>query len=277
MQLKWTGCLLVTALVGLAGCQGEPTADGNEPSLGSQTAKAEEPCIEGQNSIINCATGAAKLERSDKGITVTGLEDPKRDGVSSKFEPAVRWSQTASVEEFGGAALAARDGDQVVSTLRVERGEDERTIALSPGFTGSPDAQYTVNVYLGGQLQYASPYYYPIYHPIYIRWWWPWWRWPRFYWGFYQVWPWWYVQGAAHSGMQGAEPPDNVGACVWSLGSDTDAPFTLELDGKEVVGDRIELVETIKDGAYPYNKFTGIDMRGSAKSYTILEESVTRP
>ncbi len=48
------------------------------------------------------------------------------------------------------------------------------------------------------------------------------------------------------------------------------------VDGQQLTGDTLELVEQIGDGAYPYRHFSGIDVKGSAGSYTLVNEATSQ-
>ena len=260
MRNKWAGSLLAVAFLGLTGCQDESLADSSAPSLDTQAARASSTCVNRFSGIQSCALGGAKLISTEEGLNVSGLRDPKSDGVSSNFDKAVRWSQQASIGQFDTFALAARDGSQVVSTLQVAYSKDANEFTLTPGFTGSPDSTFTVNVYRDGVIQSSSG---PFNKWVRIKGDWIYISWTA--WSFWQVVP------------SPTNPhPQNVGACVWGVGAARGNTFTLEVDGSEVVGDSIEFVENIKEGAYPYHEFTGIDVRGSAAGYTVLGESFSR-
>ncbi|WP_164001839.1 hypothetical protein [Pyxidicoccus caerfyrddinensis] len=260
MRSKWAGCLLAGAFLGLTGCQGESPANGGEPSLDTQEARAASTCVNQFNGIQSCALGAATLARTEEGLEVSGLRDPKSDGVSSNFDRAVRWSQQAAIEQFGTFALAARDGDQVVSTLQVAHSKNDNQFTLTPGFTGSSSATFTVNVYRDGVIQSSTG---PFNRWIQVKGEWIYISWTA--WSFYQVVP---TPTNPH--------PSNVGACVWGVAAARGSTFTVNVAGKDVVGDSIEFVENIAAGAYPYHEFTGIDVRGSASGYTVLSESFSQ-
>ena len=259
MHMKMAGRLFAAALLSLAaGCQGE--SDDTQAPLKTQEAKAEAQCVERFDGIQSCATGNAKVTASEKGVDVSGLTDPKTDGVSSNFDGAIGWSQQASIrvgDSRSAFSLAARDGDQVVSTLRVAPGREANQLALMPNFTGTAGgSQYRVNVYQDGQLQGST-----IYSPqryiiiiIIIRWWW-----------------WWDFENARVSPGHSIQD----GACVWRMNAG-DGAFSVNIDGKEVRGDQLELVEELGDGHYPYTSFSGIDVAGPTGEFTILNESIRR-
>ncbi|NMO15212.1 hypothetical protein HPC49_01410 [Pyxidicoccus fallax] len=260
---------MATAFLTLAGCQGEPSADGSEASLGTQASKAESECIEQFKGIKSCALGAAKLDRTEEGLQVTELKDSKTDGLSSQFEGAVQWSQDAFVEDFGSFTLAARDGDQVISTLQVTNmsmaGRSASAAGAQFGLTvnfDSPMAGYWINAYSEMGLEFSIQS--STYVPLYIRW-----NWPGH--GLY-----WHPTFRQVRTAARAAGPENVGACVWGLSAGKNGPFTLVVDGKEVVATSIEIIENLDKGAYPYNTFSGIDVTGSATRYTVARESVIR-
>jgi hypothetical protein len=262
MHMKMGGRVLAAALLSLAmGCQGAGDDTQTGAQAGTQEAKVEAQCIERFEGIRNCAIGNATLTPTDRGLDVSGLVDPKEDGVSSNFDGAVRWTQEASIrlsDGQGNFSLAARDGDQVVSTLQVTRGREPNQIALAPNFTGgSPTgASYRVNVYQDNRLVATTD---TTADRYIIIWWWDWWWW-WFHWDFY---------------LHRSADRINDGACVWRLRAG-EGQFTARVDGRDVTGDAIEFVEHIKDGAYPYTSFSGIDIRGDAKEYSILGESSSR-
>src|SRR5690349_8254235 len=102
MQLNLTGRLLAAALLSVAaGCQGDESLDG-EP-LAAQEADAKSDCVQRFDGITNCPTGNARLQSTDKGITVSGLGNAKADGVASRFTRATSWSQTTGIN-FGSTS-----------------------------------------------------------------------------------------------------------------------------------------------------------------------------
>ena len=262
MHMKLAGRLLAATLLSLAaGCQGEDDGTQAEAPLKAQEAKAEAQCVERFDGIQSCAKGNAKVAASEKGVDVSGVVDPKSDGVSSNFEGAIGWSQQADIrvgENRSPFSLAARDGDQVVSTLSVAPGREANQLALLPNFTGTAGgSQYRVNVYQDGMLQGST-----IYEPqryiiiiIIIHWWW--------WWDFYN--------------WRAVSPGHNIqdGACVWRMNA-REGAFSVLIDGKEVRGNQLELVEEIGDGHYPYTSFSGIDVTGPKGNFTLLNESIQR-
>ncbi|WP_246357419.1 hypothetical protein [Pyxidicoccus fallax] len=259
--MKMAGRLLAATLLSLAaGCQGESDGTQDAP-LKAQEAKAEAQCVERFDGIQSCATGNAKVTASEKGVEVSGISDPKTDGVSSNFEGAIGWSQQASIvvgKSRTPFSLTARDGDQAVSTLNVAPGREPNQLALLPNFTGTPGgSQYRVNVYNDGQLV-GSTSYEPqryIIIIIIIHWWW--------WWDFHN----WRAISPNH--------PIRDGACVWRMNAG-DGAFSVLIDGKEVRGNQLELVEEIGDGHYPYTSFSGIDVAGPTGDFTILNETISR-
>ena len=265
MSIKLTGRLMVAALLSLtaAGCQGEETQTPAGDSLSSQEAKAEQQCVEGFNGIKNCATGGAVLSRTGKGLAVSGLKDVRTDGFSSQFSRAKDWELHAEIGGLGetkqGFTLAARDGDQVVSALRVGMGDGNRVI-LTPTFTGgSTPSAYRVNLYQNGRLMLSQQ------HP----------------WEYGGVNSDWYnihirltPVRIGFSNHTSSSMFDTIrdGACLWSFRG---APGTFSMDegGKPVSGDHLEIVEEVEDGHYPYTGFSAIDVKASASDFTVLGES----
>jgi len=266
MFIKQTGRLLAAAFLSLAaaGCQGEEPSQSD--SVSTQEAAAKQQCIEGFNGIKNCATGEAQLSKGEKGIAVSGLSNVKTDGVTSMFPKAANWEMDAAIgglaEKGQGLALAARDGEQVVSTLRIGLSGERDQMVLAPQFTGSPGGSaYRAYVYSGGHLQATTDLY------NYDRWLNPWW------WDFY--WYWWPIRiGFRNHISYGPHDPIYTGACVWSLRGGPQA-FSIDVNGRSVTGDYIELVEEVGDGHYPYTSFSAIDVKAAASDFTILGESIT--
>ena len=259
MHLKMTHRLLAAAFLSLmAGCQGEPS----QSPEGSQSAPlaAAADCVERFKGITTCATGAAKLSATEKGVQVSELKNLKEDGVSSTFSDAITWSQQARVRigsQSGGLTLAARDGDQVVSTLAITSNA-ERQIQVAPGFTSSTAGSYRLNVYRDGVLQGST--HQPQARMITFYSWWSFINWYNMHWHFFSV------RNYSGGGM------DN-GACGWRM-SAANTTFSVRMDdGKEVVGDTAEFVEVLDDGAYPYRSFSGIDVKASASDFLITGES----
>ncbi len=266
MHMKRAGHLLAAVLLSLAvGCQDDGDAQ-LRSQLGTQEAKAEANCVERFEGITSCALGNAGLNATEDGLEVFGLHNPDEDGVSSNFDGAVYWTQEVSIslnDSQGSFSLAARDGDQVASTLRVTRDEeDPNLLGLSPTFTGGSPmaASYRVNVYRDGVLTGGTG---GTSGDIWVRL-------DDLYWVNL---PWDFFFFLVSEAPP--DPPADEGACVWRLRS-REGTFTAVLDGQAVTGDAIEFVEEIQDGAYPYTSFSGIDVKAEADSYTILSESISR-
>ncbi|NTX41049.1 hypothetical protein HUA78_42135 [Myxococcus sp. CA033] len=269
MQLKMMGRLFAAALLSvMSGCQGEePTAaDGD---VATQEAGAESKCTQRFDGITSCALGNAQLASSEKGLAVTGLRSAKTDGVASSFARAASWTQATEIK-FGSTSgvlqLDARSGDQVVSTLRVTPGREADSAFITPTFSGAPGgSNYRMNVYREGVLQGSSTHS-PNQMIIFTNWR-DFFRWLVAYADFFEldiIW-----------GKNGEQPtaPANVGACGWRLRTNG-ATFSVKLDdGKVVTGDSVEFIEEIADGHYPYNGFTGIDVKATAQELNILSES----
>ncbi|NMO15214.1 hypothetical protein HPC49_01420 [Pyxidicoccus fallax] len=267
MNIHLTGRLLAAALLCLtaAGCQGEEPQAPTGGTLSTQEARAEQQCIEGVAGVINCATGNAVLKRTEKGFAVSGLDNVKEDGVSSQFkQPVTSWEIEAAIGGIGdkrqGLHLAARDGDQVISTLRIGLGTEKDQMVLAPEFTGTAGGSaYRMNVYNNGQLQVSTL----ADMDRFFR---PWW------WDFY--WYWWPIRfGFRNHLSMGSHDPISTGACVWTMSGGYQA-FSVEVDGKLISGDTLELVEEVGDGHYPYTSFSAIDVKAAAKDFTILSESI---
>ncbi|AEI62841.1 hypothetical protein [Corallococcus macrosporus] len=269
MSIKLTGRLMAAALLSLtaAGCQGEesqPEAD----ALTNQEAPVKQQCVESFAGITSCATGDAKLARTEKGLEVTGLAKATNDGVSSTFAAATQWEQQAVFQDLAkagqGFALAARDGDQVVSSIEVGIGSEPGRVTFRPQFTGTPGgSNYSVYVYSGGHLQ-ARHINRGLWFPLDASW--------------YDI----HIRFTPiHTGFRnhtafGANDPISSGACVWAFRSATPGAFTFNFDGRQVSGDYVEFVEEVGDGHYPYTSFTGIDMTAAATALTVQGESIVR-
>ncbi|CAM3056010.1 hypothetical protein G4177_33240 [Corallococcus sp. ZKHCc1 1396] len=262
MNIRLTSRLMATALLSLtvAGCQGE---EPQTPALSTQEAKAEQQCIEGFEGIKNCATGRAALTRTKEGIAVSGLEDVKTDGISSEIPRATSWEMRPDIGGLGekgqGLELAARDGDQVVSSLSIGLTGNGDQVVLRPMFTGTPGGSaYRVNLYQNNRFL-GFQHYEPDYgvnsdwYNIHIR--------------FTPI----------HIGFRNQTSSSffdsiSTGACVWSFrGAPGD--FTLDVNGKRLSGDHLEIVEQVKEGHYPYTGFSAIDVKAAARDFTILGES----
>ncbi|RKH61431.1 hypothetical protein [Corallococcus aberystwythensis] len=266
MMMKLTGRLLAAALLSVtaAGCQGEePTATEAGP-LATQEAKAEGTCIEGFEGIKNCATGRATLTNTGKSIAVSGLGNVKEDGFSSEFPRATDWVLRTELGGIGalgqGFTLAARDGDQLVSAIRVEPGKTRDQVTMTPSFTGrAGGSPYTVNLWRGNMLM--NSHYYEqdmgvgsVWYQLHIGL-------TRLDFGFKN-----------HSSPWGMYSRIAPGSCVWTFRGTGDA-FTLNVDGKRISGDFLEIVEEIGDGQYPYTGFSSIDVKAAASTFNVLGES----
>ncbi|MCY1047711.1 hypothetical protein OV208_40820 [Corallococcus sp. bb12-1] len=267
MHLKMTGTLLASMLLSMAGCAGGADDTQTSGSLNAQESAAESQCIKQFEGIKSCALGRAKLASGKEGLLVSGLAT-KADGVASTFTKAVKWEQRSAVSlgANGGLQLAARDGDQVVSTLKITPGREANTAIMTPTFTGSPGgSRYSMNVYLGGVLQGSSPQ--PAGMQIVFTNWRDFLRWAEMHQHFLNDYD---IDGLSKRAAS------DVGACVWRVGAVKNT-FTVDVNGKPVVGDEVEFVETIADGAYPYRHFTGIDVNAVASELIIRSESITQP
>ncbi|MHA7628620.1 hypothetical protein [Corallococcus sp. M7] len=262
-----TGYVVAAAFLSLVGCQGQ---DEGTKAVGTEQAQAQAACVERFNGIQSCATGGASLEFTDEGLRVTGLSDPKTDGLSSHFGGAVAWRQNATANIGGGQgrfAFAARDGDQVVSTLGIAPDEEGTGVTFTPAFTGTAGgSEFQVRVFQGGVLQgegTGGPG-------------------PAARWHVYTNWmgdvvmvsDFYLREHGPFLPFPFRNAPDAAqeqGACVWRF-QFPGRTFTVEVDGAELTGDAIEFTETIGQGAYPYRHFSGIDVKGSADAYTVHGE-----
>ncbi|QSQ20464.1 hypothetical protein JY651_35210 [Pyxidicoccus parkwayensis] len=262
MHMKMAGRLLATTLLSLSvGCQDEGGGAWDERPLQTREAKTEARCIGRFEGIETCATGNATVSESEQGVNVSGVSAPETDGVSSNFAGAIGWSQRSTLPASGmkQLALAARDGDQVISTLKVSPGETEDLLILQPGFTGTAGgSHYQVRVYQDGTLVGTATHA-PLEEVAVKR---------------KRPWYWWLINFTG-TWNQRADEPRSDGACVWGLEAGEDA-FSVELDGVEVGGNELYLVEVIGSGHYPYTTFSGIDVTGEAGDFTILSESIRR-
>ncbi|MFP2900324.1 hypothetical protein [Corallococcus sp. 4LFB] len=265
MMMKLTGRLLAAALLSVtaAGCQGEEPTTTAGDSLATQEAKAEQACIEGFEGIKNCATGRASLTNTGKSIAVSGLANVKEDGFSSEFPRATDWvlkTELGGVGALGqGFTLAARDGDQVVSAISVQPGKERDAVVVTPSFTGrAGGSPFTVNLWRGGTLVYSHFYEQDygvgsVWYQIHI--------------GLTRV-----DFGFRNHSFTSMFDRIGAGACIWNFRGTGDA-FTLDVDGKRVSGDFLEMVEEIGDGHYPYTGFSAIDVKAAASTFNILGES----
>ncbi|WP_164001730.1 hypothetical protein [Pyxidicoccus caerfyrddinensis] len=269
MQLKMMGRLFAAALLSvMSGCQGEePTAANGDAA--TQESGVESQCVGRFNGINSCALGNAQLASTEQGLTVGGLRSVKTDGVASSFARASSWTQATEIKfgsTSGALQLDARSGAQVVSSLRVTPGRETDTANITPTFSGAPGGSpYRMNVYREGVLQGSSTN--PANRMIVFNNWRDFIRWLVAVADFYEIDIIW--------GKNGEKPvaPANVGACGWRLRTKgTTFSVTLD-DGKVLTGDTVEFVEEIEDGHYPYNGFTGIDVKATAQGLNILSES----
>jgi hypothetical protein len=253
-------------LLSITGCAGGD--DGQASGSLSAQESAASQCVKKFDGITSCALGQARLGSVADGLAVSNLLTQK-DGISSGFAQAVKWEQRVafSLGDKGGYQLAARDGDQVVSTLKVTPGREANTVAMAPTFTGSPGGSaYRMNIYRGGVLQGTS--HQPAGMMIVFHNWRDFLRWAEMHHFF--------LNDFDIDGLSTGSADTNVGACVWRVESEKNT-FTVDIDGKSITGDSVEFIETIADGAYPYRHFTGIDTNAVAGQYTIRSESVTLP
>ncbi|MGE6756778.1 hypothetical protein ACQKGO_02095 [Corallococcus interemptor] len=265
------GFVMAATFLALAGCQGPD--DSAQAPVGAQESQAQ-GCVSRFNGIQSCAVGNAQLAATEEGLQVHGMTQATTDGVSSHFANAVGWQQVTrmSLEDGQGQfSLAARDADQVVSTLNVTPNADQTQLTLAPSFTGTAGGStYRLNVYRDGVYQGGGTHD-PGARVVIIT--------DRFgnvymAWGFladidFRRLPF------PFSVRKGAAPQTETGACTWRM-SLKGKTFTTMVDGQPLTGDSLELVEQIGDGAYPYRHFSGIDVKGSAGGYTIVSETTAQ-
>lgn len=274
MQMKMMGRLLAAALLSaVAGC-GDEAGSPEATSLKTQEAGVAQ-CVQQFKGVTSCAAGNARLASTTKGLQVSGLVDPNKDGVSSSFAKASQWTQSVDAT-FADAnsirfSLAARTPDQVVSTLQVASTGDGKTLGVLPTFSGAPGGSaYRVNVYnngtlVGGGVQPAG---------LMIR--------------FNNVWELAHILAyfsfsdydidiiyfRAKDGVRAESTTAPApGACMWAMRNQQGQYSVTLANGTTLVGNAVEFVEQLADGQYPYTGFTGIDTRAAAKAYTITSES----
>ncbi|MBN8229401.1 hypothetical protein JYK02_17975 [Corallococcus macrosporus] len=262
--------MTAVAFLALAGCQGPE--DGAQAPVGAQESQAQ-ACVSRFNGIQSCATGNAQLAATDEGLQVRGLTNARTDGVSSRFSNASGWQQTARMTLGAGQgqfSLAARDSDQVVSSLSVTPDATGTQLSIAPSFTVTPGgSSYRVNVYRDGVFQGGGTHEPAARVVIFTDWF------GNVYmaWGFADI-------DFRHlpfpfAVRENAAPQAETGACTWRMNL-KGKTFTTEVDGQQLTGDTLELVEEIGDGAYPYRHFSGIDVKGSAGGYVIVNEATAR-
>ncbi|RKH65922.1 hypothetical protein D7X96_22870 [Corallococcus interemptor] len=277
MNIQIKGRLMAASLLCMAavGC-GEGTASEGD-TLMAQEASATQ-CIDGFNGIRNCATGNATLKSGTKGIDVAGLNTVRQDGFSSQFPRASAWRMEAAIGGIGakeqGLFLTARDGTRVISTLRIGLGGSKDQMVLEPTFPGTKGgAHYAAAVYSRGALVAKG-----INFNNYDRFMRPWW------WDFASYWY------PCNVGFNDRLQLDMDGTLVtapgwsfygggsygpFSVGS-ASAPFQVEIDGKLVTGDRIDLIELPGSGTPASVGFTAVDVTAAATQFTLTGETTAR-
>jgi hypothetical protein len=224
--------------------------------------------------IQHCATGSAKLSTTSSGLEVTGFDG--QSGVAIQLGGATHWQigtafkgNSAGNAGFVSTAVA---GGQVTSTMRFQQQGSQ--FGVTATFTGAGSGStyaamvYNNGVFQGGQGNIPSgsramivnrydnpldPWVDP-WDPWWDPWWWPWW--------------WWHDIGF---GLVASN-----GGCFHSFGTSEPVTFTLP-DGREVVGNRVELVEEVRgSGSYPYLSFDAMRLTGTIESLTIESETVQR-
>lgn len=270
MRTMKTGFVMAAAFLALAGCQGPD--DSAQAPVGAQESQAQ-GCVSRFNGIQSCAVGNAQLSATAEGLQVFGLAQGTANGVASRFSNASGWQQTTRMTLGGGQgqfALAARDADQVVSSLSVTPNANGTQLTVAPSFTVTPGgSSYRVNVYRDGVFQGGGTHEPAARVVIFTDWF------GNVYmaWGFADI-------DFRHlpfpfAVRENAAPQSETGACTWRM-SLKGKTFTTVVDGQQLTGDTLELVEEIGNGAYPYRHFSGIDVKGSASSYTIVSESTAQ-
>ncbi|NOK38291.1 hypothetical protein HMI49_34340 [Corallococcus exercitus] len=265
-----TAFAMAAAFLTLAGCQGPD--DGAQAPMDTQESQAQ-GCVSRFNGIQSCATGTAQLTATAEGLQVSGLANPQADGVASRFSDAQGWQQTTRMtlgQGQGRFSLAARDTDQVVSTLSVTPNSTGTQLTLAPAFTGTAGgSSYRVNVYRDGVYQGGGTQEPAARVVIFTDWM------GNVYmaWGFANID--FYHLPFPFAVRKSAAPQAEEGACNWRM-SLKGKTFTTLVNGQQLTGDTLELVEQIGDGAYPYRHFSGIDVKGSASGYTILNEATAQ-
>ena len=266
MRTMKTGFVMAAAFLALAGCQGpddsaQAPTDAGVAGAGLCLAVQWHPELRG---------GQRELAATAEGLQVFGLAQGTANGVASHFSNATGWQQAARINLGGGQgqfSLAARDADQVVSTLSVTPSANGSQLSVAPAFTGTAGGStYRVNVYRDGVFQGGGTHEPAARVVIFTDWM------GNVYmaWGFAAI-------DFRHLPFPFAVRADSVpqtedGACIWRM-SLKGKTFTTQVNGQQLTGDTLELVEQIGDGAYPYRHFSGIDVKGSAGSYTIVNEA----
>lgn len=277
MNIQLQGRLMAAAFLCLTavGCgEGAPAED---DALKVQEASATQ-CISGFNGITNCATGRATLKAGTKGIDVGGLDTVRQDGFSSQFPRATAWRMEAAIGGIGakgqGLFFTARDGSRVLSTLRIGLGGDKDQMVVEPTFPGTTGtARYAVAVYSRGGMVAQG-----INFNNYDRFMRPWW------WDFASYWY------PCNVGFSDRLEMNMDGTLVtspgWSFyGGGTYGPFAVgaasdlfqvEIDGKLVTGDRIDLIELPGSGTPTTAGFTAVDVSAAATGFTLTGETTIR-
>lgn len=248
--------LLVSAI---AGCDNS-TAPVDSHSQGGKSPQVLSNCVSGFTDITSCPIGAAALQQTSDGISVSGMGSAA-DGVASNFENATRWERSAYVhwpsDNSGHLLFSAMSDGEPVSTLSITQTATPGELELFPSFTdGSNGAsQYVAIIYSQGAYQGGRPIglsetVRAILHEWDLIWW-------------------------AMTQFSWRSIPDDptLGACVWNM--KVGGAITIEFsDGTAITGDEVEFVEYIDSGSHPYTSFQGIKVQGQVDGYDILEESI---
>lgn len=241
------GLALAVAAVGVAACQDDGALGAGAPQVAVQALGTD--CVEFQG-IRHCALGAAKLNPHPDGafLEVIGSASAERDGISAVLPEVTSYTPTGRINgRADGATLSVRaiSGGKTIGTMSLARTPGGYRVAAA--FTGEDSAGvYNVNLYyhdeLVGQLANRPSGGTGDVLPYYRWWWWWWWDW---------FWP------SFWSTARSATP----GTCVWSqqLAPGDEVLVTAD-SGKQVLADRFELEEVVKQGgSYPYLSFDRID------------------
>ncbi|NPC74078.1 hypothetical protein D7Y27_28000 [Corallococcus sp. AB004] len=274
MKILLKGRLVAAAFLCVTAMGCGEGAQSEDDALKVQEASATQ-CVDGFNGIRNCATGRATLKAGTKGIDVGGLDTARQDGFTSQFPRASAWRMEAAIGGIGekgqGLFFTARDGTRVLSTLRIGLGGDKDQMVVEPTFPGrTGPVQYAAAVYSRGVLVAQG-----INFNNYDRFMRPWW------WDFASYWY------PANVGFSDRLQLDMDGTLVtspgWSFyGGGSYGPFSVgagsdlfqvEIDGKLVAGDRIDLIQLPAGMTSTPRGFTAVDVTAAATGFTLTGET----
>lgn len=223
--------------------------------------------------IQHCAIGKAALSTTSSGLEVTGFS--ATDGVDIALPGATSWQIGTALKGNGagnaGLSVTAFASGSPNSNMTLQ--QNGQRFDISARFTGGgPGATYSALVYNGGVFQggagnipngaramyvnytnVGNPWNPQPWDPWWNPWWWPWW--------------WWHNTGFGIVAQ--------TGGCFHTLGASEPIVFNLP-DGRQLRGDRVELVEEVRSGGYPYLSFDAIRVTGTVESLTITSETVKR-